>query len=232
MNNTLDLDHRERRPLGWPLDAALVAAFAALTAALVWWPPLLRVDLAVRDWCDAHRPTPAFVVGFGMDFVGQGGPVMTLTLLLAFWLAFRRRSVRPIIPAGLAPILTTVSIVILKRWTSRGSPHFDSVRLFSGSSHVEYPSGHVNNALVYYAALSMLLAPYVPPLAQRLIRWLPGVLVFIGTTYISYHWFTDSVGGYLLGLFLVRLLMRVPWQTMPLPGWLERVRPEPRAGSG
>jgi membrane-associated phospholipid phosphatase len=51
------------------------------------------------------------------------------------------------------------------------------------------------------------------------------VLVFIGTTYLAYHWLSDSVAGYLLGLFIVQLLARVPWTTVPLPRWLER-RPQ------
>jgi membrane-associated phospholipid phosphatase len=206
------------------LDGLLVAGFAGLTAALVWWPPLLELDLRVRDWCDAHRPPPARIVGWVLDHLGQGGPVMTLTLLLAFGLAWRRRTVRPVIPAGLAPIVTTVSIVALKRWTSRGAPHLGSVRLFSGSSAVEYPSGHVNNGLVYYFVLAMLLAPHLPPAARWLLRWLPGPLVFVGTTYLAYHWLTDSIGGFLLGLLLVRLLARVPWQTLPLPAWLDAGR--------
>jgi hypothetical protein len=59
---------------GWWVEALLVAGFAALTAALVWWPPVLRFDLAVRDWCDAHRPPPAARVAWMLDHLGQGGP--------------------------------------------------------------------------------------------------------------------------------------------------------------
>lgn len=209
-------------PRGWWLDGLLVAAFAALTAALVWWPPLLRLDLAVRDWCDAHRPPPVPTATWVMDHLGQGGPIMTLTLLVAFWLAWRWRTVRPILPAGLAPIISTVCIVVLKRWTSRGAPHFGSVRMFSGSPAVEYPSGHVSNGVLYYGVLALLLAPFMAVWARRLLQWVPGPLVFVGTTYLGYHWFTDSVAGYLLGLVLIRVLLRIPWTRLPLPARLER----------
>lgn len=212
------------RPIrvGWWFDALLVVGFAGLTAALVWWPPLLRLDLVTRDWCDAHRPAPAHIVGLVMDHLGQGGPLITVTLVVAFWLAWRRRSIRPIMPAGLAPIVVTVVIVVLKRWTQRGAPHYGSVHLFSGAGHVEYPSGHVQNGVVYYGVLALLLAPYLPVLARRLLCWLPGVLVFIGTTYVGYHWLTDSIGGYLLGLLIIRLLVRIPWATLPLPSRLDQ----------
>jgi hypothetical protein len=207
---------------GWWFDALLVAAFAGLTAALVWWPPLLRLDVATRDWVDSHRPPPAHVVGLILDHLGQGGYLITITVALSFALAWRRRSVRPILLAGLAPIVVTVAIVALKRWTERGSPHYGPVAMFSGAGYVEYPSGHVQNGVVYYAVAAMLLAPYLPPLARRLLIWLPGPLVFIGTTYVAYHWLTDSVGGYLLGLFLIRQLARIPWAELPLPARFDR----------
>jgi membrane-associated phospholipid phosphatase len=217
-------DGRPARPLrmGWWFDAALVAAFCGLTATLVRWPPLLRLDLATRDWADAHRPPWARAVGLVLDHLGQGGYLIAITLAVAFVLAWRRRTVRPILPAGLAPVVVTLAIVVLKRWTQRGAPHYGPVQLFSGAGYVEYPSGHVQNGVVYYGVLAILLAPYLPALARRLLCWLPGPLVFVGTTYLGYHWLTDSVGGYLLGLFVIRQLARIPWATLPLPALLER----------
>lgn len=195
-------------PRHWWPDALLVLGFAALTAALVWVPALLRVDLAVRDWCDAHRPPPVHLLMLVLDHIGQGTPVMVGVLLVAIFLAVRRRRLQPIVPAVLAAVLTTVALQVLKRWTSRGAPHHGPVRLFAGSSAVEYPSGHVTNGVVYFTALAVLLAPAVPVVVTRLLCWLPGSLVVVGTTYLSYHWFTDSLGGLLLGLFLARLLLR------------------------
>lgn len=210
-------------PRGWWFDGLLAAAGVGLTAALVWWPPLLRVDLAVRDWCDQHRPPPVRTLMVVLDYLGQGGPLTALTVLVSFWLAWRHRTIRPIIPAGLAPIVSTLLIVALKRWTSRGAPHHGSVRLFNHVGWEEfYPSGHVSNGIVYYGVLAMLLAPYLAAPVRRVLQWLPGVLVFIGTTYLGYHWLTDSIGGYLLGLLIIRFLLRVPWRTVPLPRRLDR----------
>ncbi|MEO3778428.1 phosphatase PAP2 family protein [Micromonospora sp. B11E3] len=212
-------------PAGWWFDALLVAAFAALTAALAWSPPLLRLDIAVRDWCDAHRPPPVYVVMRILDGFGQGGPLTTVTVLVSGWLAWRHRTVRPIVLAGLAPIVSTLLIVGLKRWTSRGAPHHGSAGMYGDGWEEYYPSGHVSNAVVYHTVLAVLLAPYLAAAPRRLLQWLPGPLAFTGATYLSYHWLTDSIGGYLLGLLIARLLLRLPWRTLPLPRRLDRRPP-------
>ena len=51
------------------------------------------------------------------------------------------------------------------------------------------------------------------------VRVLPVVILFVTTVYTGFHWLTDSIAGVLLGLFLARLIERVPW---------ERVIPTPR----
>ncbi|UWP86890.1 phosphatase PAP2 family protein [Dactylosporangium fulvum] len=210
------------RPASWWPDLLAAAAFAALTVALIRVPALLRLDVAVRDWADTHRSPPVAWTTLVMDHLGQGGPVMTFTLIVGFVLAWRNRSVRPIGPAGLALILTTASIVPLKQYTQRGSPHHGPVELFSGPGYVEYPSGHVNNAVVYYGTLALLLAPYLTRAARTALRWMPPVLVAIGTTYVSYHWLTDAIAGFLLGFVLIRLSLRIPWGRIPLPAALDR----------
>ena len=98
-----------------------------------------------------------------------------------------------------------------------------------GSLGMSYPSGHVANALVWYGVIALLAGALVGGLAPRTLvtlRVLPPVIVFCTTTYLSFHWITDSVAGLFLGLVLIRLMARVPWDTMPLPhlkdGWDRR----------
>jgi membrane-associated phospholipid phosphatase len=222
---------RRLRPAGWWYDALLLLGLAGLTLVLAGgW--LLDADLAVRDWVDDNRPEPAYWIAVVLNKLGQGGQVLVpVSGLLAVAVVWRTRVLWPFALVVAAFLLTGVTIGPLKFWLDRGYPHNWALphpeELFSDPvGGTAYPSGHVANAVVWYGVMALLLRALVraygrPPPASvvdRLIRVLPPVIVFCSTTYLGYHWITDSVAGLLLGLLLDRLLARVPWADLPLPG--------------
>jgi membrane-associated phospholipid phosphatase len=212
----------------------LLAAVVALTAALAA-DQLLGIDLAVREWVNAHRPEPARWVAMVLNFLGQGGWVlMPLTFGLGALVSLRTRSIRPLLVGVGAFVLTSFVIGPVKLWTDRAAPSSDlppeqSVRIFAtlppDEFDLSYPSGHVANAIIWYGAVAVLVAallrtlgrPDAPPALYRAIRAVPPAIVFCTTIYLGWHWITDSVAGLLLGLLLGRLLTRVPWDDIPLP---------------
>jgi membrane-associated phospholipid phosphatase len=223
------------RPAGWWFDAALLGGFVAITAALAYG-YLLGMDLAVREWSDAHRPTAVYWTARLLNYLGQGGWLLTpAATALAALVAFRARSVRPLLLVPAAFVLIYVAIGPLKLWTDRAAPTStlppdESVRVFNslppGEYDLSYPSGHVVNAIVWYGVLAVLLtaltAGRLDPRLVRLVRVAPPAIVLATTTYLNFHWLTDGVAAILLGLVLDRLLARVPWDDLPLPRRLAR----------
>ncbi|MEH0841287.1 phosphatase PAP2 family protein [Micromonospora sp. CPCC 205711] len=225
------------RPAGWWWDAVLLAALVGLTVALATG-HLFGLDRAVADWSADHRPTAAYWVARILNFLGQGTPLTLLAAGLGVLVAVRLRSVRPVLPPVVAFVLTYLTIGPLKVWTARPAPSA-SVRepflapertlpLFQHDLPVgyaqSYPSGHVANAIVWYGVLALLLVPLLrtvgralPPRLVTVVRVVPPLVVLCTTTYLGWHWLTDSVAGLLLGLLLDRLLHRVPWDDLPLP---------------
>jgi len=70
--------------------------------------------------------------------------------------------------------------------------------------------------------IAALVRSPLSPRVRAAMRIVPPVVVFCTTTYLAYHWITDSVAGLLLGLVLTRLMARVPWDAILLPrlgGW-------------
>jgi hypothetical protein len=79
----------------------------------------------------------------------------------------------------------------------------------------------VANAIVWYGVIAVLLAALtagrLDPRLVRLVRLAPPAIVLATTTYLNFHWLTDGLAAILVGLFLDRLLARVPWDELPLP---------------
>ncbi|WDZ85621.1 phosphatase PAP2 family protein [Micromonospora cathayae] len=231
---------RPVRPAGWWCDALLLAALVGITVALAAG-QLFGLDRAVADWAADHRPPVAYWTAVVFNYLGQGTPLTLLAAGLGVLLAVRLRSVRPILPPVVAFVLTTFTIGPLKVWTARPAPSASVKEPFLPAEQTlplfqddlplrfaqSYPSGHVANAIVWYGVLALLLAPLlrsfgrsVPPRLVTVVRVVPPVVVMFTTTYLGWHWITDSVAGLLLGLLLDRILHRVPWDDVPLPGRL------------
>jgi membrane-associated phospholipid phosphatase len=218
---------------GWWLDLGLIAGFVALTAALAGG-HLLTLDQRVADWAFAHQPGVVHWPARVLNYLGQGGQVLTpVSLILTAVLLHRTRSVRAVFPFVAAFGLTYLTIGPLKIWAGRAAPRFDGpdkAIMFNphaeGATAMSYPSGHLGNSLAWYAVLAVLISALLRrPLTARetyLIRVVPVVVVFCTTIYTGFHWLTDSVAGVLLGLVLARLIERIPWDAIPLPplrGW-------------
>jgi len=211
------------RKIDWWFDGLLVAGFAALTIALASG-YLLDLDSAISQWCFAHQPRPAHLLARTLNFLGNGGPLTGLCLIIAVVLARHRRAVWPVLTVVAAFLLAGIAIMPLKLWTDRAAPKSrlpDKVEIFNdlppGEYDLSYPSGHLVNTIVWYAVLALLLAPWLRPVARRWLRTAPPVIVFCTTIYLNFHWLTDSVAGLLLGVVLGRILMRVPWEHLRLP---------------
>ncbi|MGE5827173.1 MAG: phosphatase PAP2 family protein [Micromonosporaceae bacterium] len=223
-------------PSGWWFDAATLAGFVAVSAALAA-PPVRRLDLAVRDLADNHRPPVADTVAQWANGLGSGGILAGVALVVALGLVWHRRSAWPLAPVLAAFLLTGIVIQPLKLLFHRAAPHSTlpddvEVRLFSQPGGLSYPSGHAVNTVVWYGVITLLLAALLnrnaanPATLNPTLRWwlrlAPPVIVGLAGTYLGYHWLTDMVAGLCLGVLIDRGLARTPW---PLPTPDERGRP-------
>ncbi|HEV7897072.1 MAG TPA: phosphatase PAP2 family protein [Planosporangium sp.] len=222
----------------WWADTALLAGFVAVTVALANG-FLLRLDVSVYQWCEAHRPLALYWLARGGNLLGQGTPLAVVALGLAIVLGWRGRSLRPVLPVLAAELLTAATVLLLKLGLHRAPPRnqkgvANPEQLFSDPASQSYPSGHLVVAIVWYGILALLLVDVLPVRARSALRVVPPVVLFFTTVYLSYHWLTDTVAGLLLGLLLYRLLIRVPWDSLPLgprltaTGWARPGAVDPR----
>jgi membrane-associated PAP2 superfamily phosphatase len=210
---------------------ASVAGFVAITAVLAAGGPLVDLDLAVREWADAHRPAAAETVGRVLNRLGQGGALLGISIALAALLGLVRwrqaagwwRSAQPMLYVLAALLLVYPAVRIVKDLTERGAPNApwppeQAVKLMGpqppGEYAAGYPGGHAVNTIVWYGVLLVLVTGLLhaygraapPRHLQLAIRIAVPVIVVVTNTYLSFHWVSDNLAGLALGLAIDRVL--------------------------
>ena len=155
---------------------------------------------------------------------GQPGEPLGSRLRGWWWAA------APLLYVGAAAVLLVPTVLLLKDTTERGAPSSllpaeQVVPLFGSLPPAEYdagfPGGHAANTVVWYGVALLLISglcrayqrPEPPDWLRITLRVAPPLIVLGTTTYLSFHWLTDSLAGLALGLAIDRLLalLRSRW---------------------
>uniref|UniRef100_A0AAU2VII5 Phosphatase PAP2 family protein n=1 Tax=Streptomyces sp. NBC_00008 TaxID=2903610 RepID=A0AAU2VII5_9ACTN len=194
------------------LVAAAVAAVSAvpfgLLAVLVEsrWSPLRAVDSGaarrLHSTAVAH-PTWTDTLRFLSDWVWDPATMRCAVALLTIWL-LHRRAWRLAAWSAATAVAGGLTGLLVKTVTERARPSLaDPVAQAPGSS---FPSGHAMSATTSFAVLLLVLLPLVPR-GGRVICWGAAAFSVLGVGYtrvaLGVHWFSDVVGGWLLGLAVV-----------------------------
>ncbi|MFD6426510.1 phosphatase PAP2 family protein [Streptomyces sp. NPDC060198] len=196
------------------LGATAVAGAAAVPFALLLvlveghWQPLRRLDASAA--LRLHRtaldhPAWTSTLRFLSDWVWDPAVLRSVVALVTAWLlwkrAWRLASWAAVTAVGGALIGLLVKLVV-----ERARPSLqDPVAQAPGFS---FPSGHAMTATTSCAVLLLVLLPMVPR-AWRPVCWGVGVVSVLGVGFtrvaLGVHWFSDVVGGWLLGTAVVAL---------------------------
>lgn len=199
-----------RRPA---LVAAALAGSYLLLAVLVATSVTAGLDAHLWTWFDRFDGPGAahLVVRFIYRF-GQFSLVLSVVAGASLLTSWRQRSWRPFVVAvGAMGVLDAV-MVVFKYPLGRSYPHTGLNSVFgSGPSFEAFPSGHAAHATIGMLLLGVLITRLLPPDTGRRDWWgmrpwtvvLAGLLAFgagIVNIVQGYHWATDVLGGWLVGL--------------------------------
>jgi undecaprenyl-diphosphatase len=156
-----------------------------------------------------------------LTFLGQRG-IAVLPLVLVTLLAMvRTRSVRPLVTVVGVLLSTAFVVGAMKLSLGRTAP--DTGMDIFGADASSYPSGHaVNTVIIWTLVLRIVFGLYgdklsavSTPLRRALLVAMVATGCGISMVGLNYHWLTDVLAGWLLGIALALLA------PSPLP------RPEP-----
>ena len=147
-----------------------------------------------------------------MEVISQigGGQVATILLLVAallFWVKHKRRDSLLLIAVGLLSSTDRFLKVLIDR--PRPSPDLVSVIEIKDSG--SFPSGHAIFAIAFFGALFYFSSIYISHQILRRLAQVTAVafilLTGVSRIYLGAHWPSDVLGGYLLGCFILAVLV-------------------------
>lgn len=108
-------------------------------------------------------------------------------------------------------LLSGIVSSVLKIIIDRPRPTKDVVRIISDTSRQSFPSGHVLFYVVFFGFIVLLMyrLKTLPSPLRIIVSLISLVLIFsvpFSRIYLGAHWFTDVLGGFLMGLLCLLTL--------------------------
>ncbi|MGR6965486.1 phosphatase PAP2 family protein [Geodermatophilus sp. URMC 61] len=199
-------DVRVGRPPRWLLGAALVVT-VVVTVDLLSRGVLERMDLRVSEVVSGWdlQGSAAYWPVWAVTQLGGRGFILIVLAGLVGYLAWRFRTVVPLLRVLLALGLLTVVVYSFKFGTGRTAPAYPGS--FFHRDGASYPSGHVANAVLMWGVarwqvVQYRLAGWVQQTA-RVLSVVGPVATGVAMVSLDFHWVTDAVVGAAVGILLL-----------------------------
>ncbi len=195
------------RPPWWLLVTA-VGVGIAVTVDVLSRGALERMDLqvseVVSDW--DLRNSAAYPLVWVVTQVGGRVTILVVLAGLVGYLAWRRRTVVPVLRVLLALLLLTAVVYAIKWGTGRTAPAFPGSFFFHDDG-ASFPSGHVANATLMWGVARWQAVEWALPAGVQRTFWVLSVVgpVATGVAMVSldFHWVTDAIVGAAVGIILL-----------------------------
>lgn len=180
----------------------LIAAFTGLSFFIAQH-PILAFDIKTSLFIQQYHADWLDKVMLAISFFGEL-PFSLLSVVIVaaifYWQKYKREGI------FISTVLLSGLIILgIKNIINRPRPTAFYVRLVEVNRFQSYPSGHVLSYSLFFGFLIILMNHLkdIPKITRNIISCLSAFLVITiapSRIYLGAHWFTDTVGGFLLGL--------------------------------
>ena len=212
---------------------AVLAGLQLLLGLLVATSVTAELDAATLLWFrQFDRPGVAHTVIRIVLLSGQFALVWLTVLVVGALASWKLGTWRPFLVGGTTMILLDALILPYKFLLGRSAPRSGLNEVFVGKE--SYPSGHAAHATIAMLLLAALAGRVRSPDPARqwwgMWRWtvVVAMTVAVGAGVVNimlqYHWLTDVLGGWALGLMMFVIANWLQRQDLPAGGPAEPVR--------
>lgn len=206
------IKHHEARPhgqLGVAISLVLVSVlFLCLTLLISLYGPKAYTINTLFFHLFRGLRTPALDhIMIYVTLLGESKVLFPIVLTLTAWLSWHRKwhTAAHILALG---FLTLVSISFFKSFAHSPRP-WGVIGTSHSITNFSFPSGHTTLACVFYFGITLFAVKAAPIKHSRFLYILAMLLIAaigISRLYFGVHWFTDIVGGCLLGAILLMII--------------------------
>lgn len=191
--------------------SALVTLFIAfiVLSCFVFFQPTKHVDLHIsREIQENHSPRLNTLM-IWISWLGRTPVSVVMVVIISLSLLLLQYKREAILV--LSTLLSGILGLGVKMLINRPRPSKDLVILLEDTKYQSFPSGHVLFYTVFFGALILII------LRLKKIRYTVRIfltamclsMIFLGAVsriYLGAHWFTDVVGGFILGTLCVLVM--------------------------
>lgn len=168
---------------------------------------IVGLDVYFQGVVSSWQTEPLGSLFSTITFLGSNMFIVSLFFIISVVLmrSHRRKALAAILIALLG---SEALILILKELSGRIRPN----GCVDGWDCLSFPSGHATLAFYFYGVLAFLVFRFVrwkqwPKTLLITVFAVLAVLIAASRIYLNYHFFTDIVGGFLLGVFWLILVV-------------------------
>lgn len=196
----LDYVLRDKLSFQWAILVVSLLSLVCLLFVSLSKASFIFFDAEVNGWAASIQTSSFTPVAVIIDFVFDTPALLCITLFVALFLFIRGYRGWGLVLVG--AMLGDAVIIALLKIT------IPSVRPLNGlllESDFSFPSGHASSSVVFCGLLTYYVWQRWGSLKVEVSSTAlsAGIMSFVGfdRIYLNVHWFSDVLGGYLLGIF-------------------------------
>lgn len=187
---------------------SLLIAFIILSC-IVFFLPLEYLDIHISEEIQEKQTPNLNTLMIWLSWFGRTSVsvvMVGITSLIFFTLRLKKEAVLMV-----STLLSGFLGLGLKMLINRPRPSKDLVVLLEETKYPSFPSGHVLFYTVFFGALILIIL-HLKNIKYKVKLFLITIcltLIFFGAVsrvYLGAHWFTDVLGGFILGVFCVLIM--------------------------